>query len=129
MIRFLFFSFISIVFLGCEDFPVYEEFKTPKKTFECLSLDVNDTKLLNVLKKEINFNPEDKCKYSLRGYIHDSTKCTSLYAKTHGEDFNGYVYLEIKQNKDRLYRVQSDFKDDLNGSISRVVTKVNILVK
>lgn len=129
MTRLLFLSFVSIIFLGCEDFPVYEEYKTPKKTFECLRLDINDTKLLNVLKKNISFNPQDRCEYNLRGYIHESAKCTSLYAKTHGEDFNGYIYLEIRRNKDRLYRAQSDFKDDINGSIFRVVTKVNTLVK
>ena len=129
MTRSLFLCFISIIFSGCEDFPVYEEFKTSKKTFKCLRLDINDTKFLSALQKEISFNPQDSCEYDLRGYIQESAKCTSLYAKTHGEDFSGYVYLEIRQNKDRLYRVQSDFKDDLNGSISRVVTKVNTLVK
>ncbi len=121
--------FVSIIIGGCENLPVYEEFTTSKKTFECLSLDVNDTKLFGILKKEISFSPSADCAYKLRGYIHESSKCTSLYAKTHGTDFDGYVYLEIKIGKDRLYRVQSDYKDDLNGSISRVVTKVNTIVR
>jgi hypothetical protein len=114
---------------GCENFPVYEEFSTNKKTFECLELDINDTKLLGEVKKEIGFIPKENCKYKLSGYIHSSLKCVSLQAKTYGTDFDGYVYLEIKDNNNRLYRVQSDFKEDLSGAINRVATKINTIVK
>ncbi len=127
--RFVVLFFVSIIIGGCENLPVYEEFTTSKKTFECLSLDVNDTKLLGIVKNEINFLPRADCSYKLRGYIHDSSKCTSLYAKTHGTDFDGYVYLEIKTGKDRLYRVQSDYKEDLPSAIDRVVDKINNIVK
>jgi hypothetical protein len=124
---------ISIFFLfflsGCEDFPVYEEFSTDKKTFECLDLDINDTQLLSEVKEEMNFTPKENCKYKLKGYIHNSLKCVSLQAKTYGIDFDGYVYLEIKDENNRLYRVQSDFKEDLPSAINRVVTKVNTMVK
>lgn len=125
---------ISVILLlfflsGCENFPVYEEFPTDKKTFECLELDINDTKLLSEVKKEIEFIPKKNCKYKLQGYIHNSLKCTSLQAKTYGTDFDGYVYLEVRDNKNRVYRVQSDFKEDLPSAIHRVVTKINTIVK
>ena len=122
---------ISLLFFlsGCEKFPVYEQFSTDKKTFECLDLDINDTQLLNSLKEEIKFAPKENCKYKLKGYIHSSLKCISLQAKTYGTDFDGYVYLEIKDGNNRLYRVQSDFKEDLPSAISRVVTKINTITK
>ncbi|MDD5360259.1 MAG: hypothetical protein PHI02_08330 [Sulfurovaceae bacterium] len=127
-------KFLTLIFFlfflsGCENFPVYEEFSTDKKTFECLDLDINDTKLSNELKEEIEFVPKENCKYKLKGYIHNSVKCISLQAKTYGTDFDGYVYLEIKDNNNRLYRVQSDFKEDLSGAINRVAAKINTIVK
>lgn len=79
------------------------------------------------IRSELKFDDDRNCPYVLGGYVHHSTTCTSLYAKTYGTDFNGYVYLEIKKDGNRLYRLQSDFKEDLPGAISRVVTKVNTL--
>lgn len=120
--------FLLVFIVGCEDYPIYEKFTTSKKSFECLSLDVNDSVFYNILKNKYNFKQDSRCDYKLRGYIHNSLACTSTYAKTYGSDFNGYTYLEISQKHNILYRVQSDFKDDVNGLIDRIVTKINNVI-
>jgi len=120
--------FALVLIVGCENYPIYEKFTTSKKSFECVSLDVNDTELVAVLNSKYGFKKDNKCDYKLIGYIHNSSKCTSVYSKTHGNEFNGYIYMEIKQKDDTMYRVQSDFKDDINSTIDGIVTKINNVI-
>ena len=119
---------------GCaENKPVYDKvYNQNLLPLKCLNIDAingEENKKLNNL-----FAPysSKNCKYSLRLNIYKVAKCTAIESKTTGLGFSGYSRVEIYKNKDIIYKSQSDFVSDVNGSIERIanrIFKVGLLVK
>ena len=81
----------------------------------------NDIILSHNVKEAIKAKITDDCPYRIEGEIYRTAKCNSIEAKSIGTDFNGYVRLNILYGNKCIYKIQSDFKNDEDGAISRVL--------
>jgi len=52
--------------------------------------------------------------------------CNNPIVKSTGSDFDGYVRIEIKKGFKCYYKVQSDYKSDVDAAFERVLKKVKI---
>jgi len=114
------------LFAGCENKnPVYSEFCDDTNVtlpLSCIKIDMdNDIILSHNVKEAIKAKITDDCPYRIEGEIYRTAKCNSIEAKSIGTDFNGYVRLNILYGNKCIYKIQSDFKNDEDGAISRVL--------
>lgn len=108
---------------------VYDKSILPLK---CLNIDSinseNNQKINNLLIPYAHKN----CQYTLRFSTHKVAKCTAIESRTTGLGFSGYSRLEIYKNDSIIYKAQSDFIGDINGSVERIFERIfetGILVK
>lgn len=91
-------------------------------SLSCVKVDIkNDIILFGNFKEAMKDKISDNCPYRVEGEIYRASKCNSIAAKSTGVDFNGYVRLNIFQGNKCIYKVQSDFKNDENAAIKRVL--------
>ncbi len=117
---------MSVFFAGCESRnPVYSKFYNDTNIslpLSCIKVNIyNDIILSYNVKEAMKDKISDNCPYRIEGEIYRASKCNSIAAKSTGVDFNGYVRLNIFQGNKCIYKVQSDFKNDEDASIKRVI--------
>jgi len=117
---------ITIFFVACEDYPVYTGYLSEQKklSLACINIKTFDPKLTKPLQKSLSIYSNSACSYKLTGYIHHVDSCSNPQVKSLGADLNGYVRLEVGDDNNRLYRVQSDFKTDEDKAIQRVIEHI-----
>jgi hypothetical protein len=111
---------------GCESKnPVYSGFCDDVNVslpISCVKVDIkNDIILSSNFKEAMKDKISDNCPYHIEGEIYRASKCNSIEAKSIGVDFNGYVRLNIFQGNKCIYKAQSDFKNDEDAAIKRVL--------
>lgn len=118
---------IYLLFLsGCESKnPVYSGFCDDTNVslpLHCVKVDMqNDIILSSNFKETMKDKISNNCPYNVKGEIYRTAKCNSIEAKSIGVDFNGYVRINIFQGNKCIYKVQSDFKNDEDAAIKRVL--------
>jgi len=124
--------FLLPVFLfitGCqEDFPTYSTFCNDKSMTppKCLHYAVLNKRDKNILQKSFSLTENSKCEYRVELTKYHVGSCSNPVVKSMGSDFNGYVRIEIKKGFKCYYKVQSDYKHDVNRAFERVVKKAKI---
>ena len=123
------FLFSLFLFLGgCkEEYPTYASFEYQKKIpLSCLHYMILDTKDKQVLKQALNIPDNPTCDTRVELTKYYVGKCNNPVVKSVGGDFNGYVRVEIKKSFKVYYKVQSDFKNDVDAAFNRVVKQLKI---
>ena len=112
------------LFLGCqEDFPTYSSFcdQNGTKIFHCLHYTVLDKKDKTSLEKHLGISDDPRCPYRVELTKYHVGDCNNPVIKSVGSDFNGYVRIEIKKGFSCYYQVLSDFKNDEEAALERVL--------
>ena len=81
------------------------------------------------LAKAFDLQEDDACAYRVQLINYKVSKCNNPVVKSLGSDFNGYVRVEIKKGFTTYYKVQSNFKEDIDAAFERVVTTIKQDVK
>jgi len=114
-----------LIFLGCEEkFPVYKQFcqTETKPTLTCLRYDaLMDKSDQNRIEKALGFKHDPNCKNLLQLTKYYVGECNNPLVKSIGGDFNGYVRIQINRGMKCYYKVQSDFKNDMQAAYERVL--------
>jgi len=126
----LFLSIFGILlFAGCqEDFPTYSTFCNEKTMTppECLHYAVLNKQDKALLEKYFGVAEDPKCAYRVELTKYHVGSCNNPIVKSTGSDFDGYVRIEIKKGFKCYYKVQSDYKNDVDAAFERVLKKVKI---
>ena len=93
---------------------------------KCLHYAVLDTQDKALLEKRFGLTDDPKCAYRVELTKYRVGSCNNPVVKSTGSDFNGYVRIEIKKGFKCYYKVQSDYKNDVNGAFERVLKKAKI---
>ena len=115
-----------LLFAGCqEDFPTYstfcdQEVMPPPK---CLHYAVFDKQDKDMLQKHFGVIDDTKCSYRVELTKYHVGSCNNPIVKSIGSDFDGYVRIEIKKGFKCYYKVQSDYKSDVNAAFERVLKR------
>jgi hypothetical protein len=117
---------LLVLFSGCrEDFPTYSGFcdQNGTKTLQCLHYAVLDKKDKTSLEKHFGITDDPKCPYRVELSRYHVGDCNNPVVKSVGSDFDGYVRIEIKKGFACYYKVQSDFKNDEEAALERVLVR------
>ena len=124
---FRYFSFtLFLLFLpGCtEDFPVYATFcHASAEKPHCLKypgIPLDDKVLLE---KALGLKEDNTCPYTLKLTKYRIGSCNNPVVKSIGSDFDGYVRIEILKSFKCHYKVQSDYKNDQQAALKRVLER------
>ena len=118
-----------LFFAGCqEDFPTYSTFCDQKtiSSLKCLHYVVLNKQDKDVLQKYFGVIDDPMCAYRVELTKYHAETCNNPIVKSTGSDFDGYVRIEIKKGFKCYYKVQSDYKNDVNAAFERVLKKVKI---
>lgn len=110
---------IGVLFLsGCENF--YSKFykkDIKNENINCLNVNgknpVLKNRLVNLFKEE-NIKIEEDCPYSIDVTSRFLSQCSNPVAHSIGADFDGFLRFDLKKNGKTVYRVQMDWKGELN---------------
>ena len=123
----LFLSILGVLLLaGCqEDFPTYSTFcdqetMTPPT---CLHYAVLNKQDKVVLQKHFAVADDPKCAYRIELTKYHAGSCNNPIVKSTGSDFDGYVRVEVKKGFKCYYKVQSDYKNDMDAAFKRVLKR------
>ncbi len=115
-----------LLFTGCkEDFPTYSNFCDQETMAppECLHYAVLDKQDKDVLEKHFGVIDDPKCSYRVELTKYHVGNCNNPIVKSTGSDFDGYVRIEIKKGFKCYYKVQSDYKNDIDAAFDRVLVR------
>jgi len=118
-----------LFFTGCqEDFPTYSTSCDQKimSLPKCLHYAVLDKQDKDILQNYFGIADDPKCDYRVELTKYHIGSCNNPIVKSTGSDFNGYVRIEIKKGFKCYYKVQSDYKNDVDAAFERVLKKVKI---
>ena len=107
MRKFLY-CFLFLVLIGCGERVYKKIYAKPSHNIDCLTLHSDNPLTTYFLEQEFNFTQQ--CPFILKTTSHFITVCTSARARSLGSDFDGYLRLELYEEKRLLYRNQLDFK-------------------
>lgn len=119
--------FLALLFVGCkEDYPVYSSFcEQDKADFPtCLRYAVMNAEDKAMMENAFGMKEDASCSYRVELTKYHTGLCDNPATKISGKEFNGYVRIEIKNSFTCYYKVQSDFKDDENAALERVLQRV-----
>ncbi len=113
--KFIFWALLGLILVGCDQ-KIYEKiYSKPSTKITCLRLKSDNPITEYLLRQEYTFSSH--CPYTLKTTSHFISTCSSAKAKALGSDFDGYLRLELWQNKRLLYRNQIDFKGCLDKRV------------
>ncbi len=117
---------ISFLLLGCEEnFPVYSTAtQEADSSFPCLHYTVLQHKDKKQVEEAFAMVEDENCIYRVELIKYRVGTCNNPIVKTTGGDFNGYVRIEVKKGFKTLYKVQSDYKHNMQAAFNRVLQKV-----
>jgi len=119
----------SLFFAGCqEDFPTYSTFCDQKTMTapKCLHYAILDKQDKDILQKLFAVVDDPTCSYRVELTKYHVGSCNNPIVKSTGSDFDGYVRIEIKKGFKCYYKVQSDYKNDVDAAFDRVLKKAKI---
>ena len=119
---------LLFVVSGCkEEFPVYATYDQEKPlSLNCLQYSVLDLKDKQKLEDAFGFEEDRHCPYRVELIRYAVGNCNNPVVKSMGSDFNGYVRVEVKKGFKCYYKIQSDYKDDVDAAFARILKKVKI---
>ena len=111
---------------GCEEnFPVYTSgVQNNSLSFPCLHYAVLDRKDKADLENAFGMKEVSGCPYRVELIKYEVNACNNPVVKSIGGDFNGYVRVEVKKGFSSYYKVQSDYKHDIDAAYWRVLQSV-----
>ncbi|OQX78207.1 MAG: hypothetical protein B6D54_00070 [Epsilonproteobacteria bacterium 4484_65] len=118
-----------LLVMGCqEDFPTYSTFcdQETMSLPKCLHYAVLNKQDKDVLEKHFGVIDDPRCAYRVELTKYHVGSCNNPIVKSTGSDFYGYVRIEIKKGFKCYYKVQSDYKNDVDAAFERVLKKVKI---
>jgi hypothetical protein len=128
-IKVVFVMSFLLLFIGCEDSGLYTKFYQKDivlHNVKEIKLEGDNYYILdrveNSLKKS-GFTIVKNSKYKIKVYSHYVISCTNPVMHAIPADFNGYIGLYFYNGKDKIYRVQKDFRGKINSSIVDEVVK------
>lgn len=115
----------ALLVTGCEEtFPVYAAFeKQDMQRFACLDYMVVDDALRSRIVSALQKPHDSGCEYKLQFIEYHVGKCDNPVVKSMGSDFDGYVRIEVRKGFDIYYKVQSDFKNDPEAALKRILER------
>jgi len=128
MFQFIYFILFLLLFTGCkEEFPTYTAHcQEDSFTLPCLHYAVLDPEDKMRLQDAFGFEERASCPYRVELIRYTVGNCNNPVVKSVGSDFNGYVRVEVKKGFKCYYKIQSDYKDDVNAAFARVLKSVKI---
>jgi len=118
-----------LLVMGCqEDFPTYSTFcdQETMSLPKCLHYAVLNKQDKDVLEKHFGVIDDPRCAYRVELTKYHVGSCNNPIVKSTGSDFYGYVRIEIKKGFKCYYKVQSDYKNDVDAAFERALKKVKI---
>jgi len=111
---------------GCEEnFPVYTSgIQNNSLSFPCLHYAVLDRKDKADLENAFGMKEVSGCPYRVELTKYEADSCNNPVVKSVGGDFNGYVRVEVKKGFISSYKVQSDYRHDVDAAYRRVLQSV-----
>jgi len=122
-------TIFSFFFTGCqEDFPVYSQFCKEKDTssLKCLRYAILDSQDKKRVEETLKIKNDTTCTYRVELTKYHVGNCNNPIVKSRGSDFDGYVRIEVKKGFKCYYKVQSDYKNNLDMAFERVLKKAKI---
>jgi hypothetical protein len=128
-------AFLELLFLGLlffagckEKFPIYSTFCDQQNMSppQCLHYAILNKQDKDILQKNFSLKEDPLCVYRVELTKYHVGSCNNPVVKSRGSDFNGYVRIEIKKGFKCYYKIQSDYKSDVNGAFERVLKKAKI---
>jgi len=119
--------FLLFSFWGCQEkYPVYSSFcDSDSREFpRCLNYSIFDQNISRRVESSFGIEDDKSCSYRVELTQYHVGKCDNPIIKSMGSDFNGYVRIEIKKGFKCYYKVQSDFKNDSDLALDRVLEKI-----
>jgi hypothetical protein len=119
---------LLLAFISCkEKFPIYT---TSFPDINCLSYDFFiKSKDKQQLQSIINLQNTKNCPNTLKVIKYHTTQCSNPIVKSIGSDFDGFVRIQITNNKKIIYKIQSNFKSDEDASFDRIIQKMKLVIK
>ena len=127
-VKMKFSSFLPFLFIltGCgEDFSTYSSFCESEKTvFTCLHYVIEDTQEKQSLIDAFHLKDTATCPFTVSLIKYHVGKCDNPLIKSRGSDFYGYIRVEVKKGFKCYYKIQSNYKVDVERAFERVLKKV-----
>ena len=109
-----------VIVVGCGKKEIYEKiYEKPHQPVTCLKIEAKNYIARFILLKNPTLKrlSSKSCPFTLKATSHFVTTCTSAQAKALGNDFDGFLRLELFENGKLLYRNQRDFKGCLDEAV------------
>ena len=112
---------------GCEEkFPVYRtELQNNILSLPCLHYTVFDRQDKKRLENVFGIKNDPHCAYRVELTKYKIGTCNNPVVKSVGGDFNGYVRVEVKKGFTSYFKVQSDYKNDMDAAFRRVLREID----
>jgi len=126
-IQYTFFLLLFSFFLGgCEEeFPVYTTaVQNNTLSLPCLHYSILDRQDKTSVKNTFGIKDDPQCPYRVELTKYRIGACNNPVVKSVGGDFNGYVRVEVKKGFTSVFKVQSDYKNDMDAAFRRVLRKI-----
>ncbi len=119
------------IMTGCkEELPTYSTVSQGNTlSFQCLKYSVFDISDKNLLEHSFGMKNDQQCDYRVELVKYHVGKCDNPVLKSVGSDFNGYVRVEVKKGFNCYYKIQSDYKYDVNAAFERVLKRIEKEIK
>ena len=117
------------LFTSCkEEFPTYTAYcQEEAVTLPCLHYSVLDPKDKARLQDAFELNEVSDCPYRVELIRYAVGNCNNPVVKSVGGDYNGYVRVEVKKGFKCYHKIQSDYKEDEDAALERVLKKIKML--
>jgi hypothetical protein len=93
---------------------------------KCLHYAILDKQDKDIVQKYFAVADDTTCSYRVELTKYHVGACNNPVVKSIGSDFDGYVRIEIKKGFKCYYKVQSDYKNDVDSAFERVLKKAKI---
>ena len=117
---------LPFLLLGCqENFPTYSTpYKKDDSALPCLHYSVLDKEDKTQLTAAFGIKEDEGCEYRVQLTKYRVGKCNNPLVKSLGSDVNGYIRVEIKKGFTTYYKVQSNYKENMQAAFERVLQKI-----
>ncbi len=118
---------LSLLLGGCEEkFPVYTSaLANNTLSLSCLHYTVFNREDQKRLEDAFGIQDDPQCEYRVELTKYKIGACNNPVVKSLGGDFNGYVRIEVKKGFTSYFKVQSDYKNDMDAAFRRVLRKID----
>jgi len=79
-----------------------------------------------LIQDRLKIKENKSCPYKVYLTKYHVKECNNPIVKSTGSDFDGYVRIEVKKGFNCYYKIQSDYKDDMDAAFERVLKKMQV---